>query len=538
MEGFMQLGIFGDLIPMEETKKETKKKADKKADKKPAPVKKEEAKYTAPIKLVFDSIDSLEISEGTFTKKELFGKVHEATGVKLFKENETKFEVNKLQEGTYLVRPSYSCKYVKGCFGKNLLLEQMQTLTEIIEVEDESAEITAEAVKTFVTEKYGIDVTLYAVGDTYIPVPDVKEKELEEIKFPLNISALTLFGEMLEVSEEEYLEFKKEFECSETAEENEMVSKEVIKKILETYLPDYPDMVFGYDQEKSTLQVGHKAVSGATAAASAKKEDTYPTDATVSLVFTRMELTPEFFGGKKEVTKNELLKHIAKTYPEYSAERTDILFDKKKNLIIPTLRSGKRGAEDYLLEDGPSYRREVTPLMSVMALKEPVDKDGCVNGLVYYNLPKIPFDVLKKIMNFFWSVYIYKRTEAIAMIFWNKENESYETYIPEQTASYSDVEFERDTELELDQNKILVMEIHSHGFHKAFWSGTDNYEERAHRLYAVAGEIGDFMFDNEHLKIRACTGGRKVKVKAEEIFEFPKKVEEFHPWLGKIQFDV
>ena len=41
-----------------------------------------------------------------------------------------------------------------------------------------------------------------------------------------------------------------------------------------------------------------------------------------------------------------------KSYPEYSPERTEIQYDEAKKLIMPILKSGKRGAHDeYLLEE-------------------------------------------------------------------------------------------------------------------------------------------------------------------------------------------
>ena len=552
MEGYMQLGFLADLIPMDEVGKGSKKaKKDGKKDTAPAKVK--ESKYAAPLKLVFDSLETFELTEGEFTKKELFAKIAENTGIGLFNEKEGSFTLNKLEDGCYLVRPSYGSKYEKGSSGTKLLLEQHRNLEDIIESEEDGP-ITVEALKEHLLETYGIKTTIYLVGDTYIPVPQLEKADISSDSFPLQITALTLFGEKLEVSAEEYEELKNELaESDDTSEETvlkntgddeneemseaEVISDAVLKKILGTFFPDYPDLDFGYDAEKNLLQVAHKALSsGNSAAAPAKaKEETYPTNATVSLVFTKINLAPEMFDGKKDITKKELLKFIGKTYPEYSPERTEILYDKKKNLIIPTLKSGKRGS-DYFLEDFDEHRQENTQLMSITALKGQKDEDGCVKGVFYYNLPKIPFEILKEIIHFFWDVFAIKRTEAIAQVFFNKSKQKYEIHIPEQTVSVSEVEFLRDTDKELDENLILALEIHSHGMHRAFWSATDNREEKSHRLYAVAGEMGSFRYDDRHLIMRACTGGWHVRVPLDTIFEFPKIADEFNPWIAKIRF--
>ena len=215
------------------------------------------------------------------------------------------------------------------------------------------------------------------------------------------------------------------------------------------------------------------------------------------------------------------MKYIGKQYPEYSAERTEITYDKKANLILPILKSGKRGA--YELNDVDEYRYEDTDLMSVCAIKEEPDKYGCVHGIVYYHLPRIPFSILTEIMHFFWDVYVCRGTEAIAQIFYRRETKEYEIHYPKQVATVGSVDFTRDPEKEASPLTIPVMEIHSHGAFTAHWSATDNMEELAHRLYAVVGEIPHFRYDNAHIRVRAATGGYYVQLDINEIFELPTK---------------
>lgn len=534
MEGFFQMGIFGGLTPMaEKTAKKSAKTATSSADKKKAATK-TETKYKTPLKIVFDSLNTVEIAEaGELTKKEIFAKLAEMTGFNLFSEKESTFTFNKLKEGVFLVRLSLGAKYEKGTEGKKLLLEQIHNLDDIMQKEE--GEIGAEDVKKYILENYGMDVTIFIVGDTYIPVPVLKKSDIEKIKLPVKITALTLFGEKLEVSEEEFQEFNNASEDTVTEEpkegeeeeerENEepVVSEKQIRQVLETFFPDYADdLDFGYDADKNILQVGHKTITSSSAAPAVKKEETYPTEGTtLSLLFSRIPLSPDMFKGEKEVTKKELIAYIIKDYPEYSMERTEVIYDKKKKLIMLLAKSGKRGAE-YILENCKDYRREETPLMSITATKQRRNEDGCMDGLVYYNLPKIPFKLLNDIISYFMEIYRQKKTEAMAMVFFNKNTEEYETYIPKQRAGISEVEFERNQELELDPDRILAMEIHSHGIHHAFWSRIDNEEEISHRLYAVAGDMKSFKYDDSHLIVRAGTGGYHVKMPLSSVFEpFP-----------------
>ena len=120
-----------------------------------------------------------------------------------------------------------------------------------------------------------------------------------------------------------------------------------------------------YDEEAKVIVIGHKNNQSVQKAAATVKEELYPTDASVSLIFTKLQLTSSMFGGKKEITKKELLKHIAKQYPEYSPERTELIYDKKQKLIIPSFKSGKRGS--YFLNDNEEYRLEEPPIMRITA---------------------------------------------------------------------------------------------------------------------------------------------------------------------------
>lgn len=542
-ENFGELGIFGDTLGPVIGEKE--KKTAKEKTKQEKRERKEKKTYAGPLKIVFDSIDAIECKEvKEYTEEELFLEITQKTGFSLFEEYRKEFSYFKLGEGLYLLRAGYGSKCEKGSTGTRLLLQQMQDLESVIEA-DESGVITVESVKAYIKEQYKMDVVLHLIGDCYVPEPcAVKAPELKKLSFPVTVCALTLFGEMIEIEEADYKSFKEETPNQNSAflteeesgkEEGNSVSKEILEKVLRTFLPEYAeDLQISYDPEVNVLQVMHKSMSSAPASvrSAENKEDTYPTDAVVSLVFTRIQLSADLFEGKSEITKKELIKHIGKKYPEYSLERTDIQYDKKKNLIIPILRSGKRGC--YRLEDTEDYRKEETELMSICVLKERADRYGCMNGTVYYNLPKIPFSVLKEILYFFWDVYVYKRTEALAQIYFVKERKEYEIYIPCQVVSGSSVDFSRSIEREIDPSRILVMEIHSHGAFCANWSMTDNEDELSHRLYAVIGDLPNFRYDSTHIRVRASSGGYFVRVEPQQIFDYPKTQEAFHKDMGKI----
>ena len=139
-------------------------------------------------------------------------------------------------------------------------------------------------------------------------------------------------------------------------------------------------------------------------------------------------------------------------------------------------------------------------------------------------LPKIPFSVLAEVLAFFKS-YITKDsiTEALAYIFWSREEERYFVHIPKQEVTRDSVDT---TEMPLDDDRfILVMEIHSHNTMSAYFSGDDDKDEKATGVYAVTGRL-DKVFPD--ILVRISVGGKFVEIPVEDVFcgftgDFPEK---------------
>lgn len=544
MDNFLgEFGIFSGMMPvMDEEETKPKTKPEKKQESKKTAPKAVEEKFKTPMKFYFDSLAAVEITdEKEITKSELFSEISRLTGVSLFEKNNSSFTLKCLKDESYILRPVLSAKYDKGAAGKHLLYDELQSIDPFKKDDDE--EPTPEMIIEGFKKETGMDISLYLVDDVYIPVAVLNSKEnLEKLQFPVKVGSLTMFGETIEIERNDYETFVEKKEELDTLIPEEVqetkVSEDILKKVLVSLFPEYAfDLEFNYYPELNFIQVMHKPISssGSSSAPAVKKEDTYPTDAVVTLFFTKYQLSPELFNGKKEITKKELLNFIRKKgHIEYSAERTEIRYEKKENIIIPLVKSAKRG---YSLEEDDDYRREETEIMTITVNKNSARTFGCHMGSVEFHLPKIPFSILKEIIHFFWDVYVHKRTEAVAMIYYNTAEAEYEIYYPEQHVDRASVEFEKDERRELDPNLYSVMEIHSHGCYDAFWSGQDNSDEIDHRLYAVVGDLKNFKYDESHIKVRASTGGYHVRVKVSDIFEPLKSISEFHCAMSRVHFN-
>lgn len=150
------------------------------------------------------------------------------------------------------------------------------------------------------------------------------------------------------------------------------------------------------------------------------------------------------------------------------------------------------------------------------------------------NVPKIPAVSLDVALSFFRQIYNQHSSEVFLQYFYDMEKEEYVIHCPQQTVGAASVNYIRDYEYE--KNKILVFEVHSHGSMNAFFSGTDDADEKDDRFFGVIGHVKQYY---PEFKIRLSMGGRKKEIQVDEIFDlesseyykesFPKE------WVEKIK---
>jgi PRTRC genetic system protein A len=148
--------------------------------------------------------------------------------------------------------------------------------------------------------------------------------------------------------------------------------------------------------------------------------------------------------------------------------------------------------------------------------------------------PKIPVEILDQIVAFFKAVYEKQETEAAALIRWNDESKEYYVEIPggpdgkEQELSTAGVKYRPNP---ADRNAI-VMDIHSHHTMDAFFSGTDDADEKFTQLYAVVGNIDH---SQPTISVRARLNGEDVAEPGiRDVFDMPKTGYP-ESWMEKIK---
>jgi len=192
----------------------------------------------------------------------------------------------------------------------------------------------------------------------------------------------------------------------------------------------------------------------------------------------------------------------------------------------------------YIMQGDGLYEQRINKLGTFTTRIAKVNIPGLEQNLNegwQLNVPKIPASLLGTTVSFFRRIYAEHSSEVFLQFYWNTENNEYIIHCPKQTVGGASVKYDND-EMFSDQNKILVFEIHSHGNMGAFFSSTDDGDEKADRFFGVVGNISNYFPD---LKIRVSIGGNKVDVSVEDLFDLDEEMyhAETYPkdWAERIK---
>lgn len=189
-----------------------------------------------------------------------------------------------------------------------------------------------------------------------------------------------------------------------------------------------------------------------------------------------------------------------------------------------TLRPGKDGKVRFIR----------TPVQSVPGLQLPKFKE--IKPEINF-LPegKIPMRLFKEVKAFFKEV-IKKRgtaVEAMIWILWNQEK-GYHLFVPNQVVSKASARYEWNS---VPSGSSIIVDIHSHADFAAFFSGTDNNDDRGSIRYS--GVVGHNTSAVQSTAWRFNCHPTPIECTIEDIFGEPQ--EEMHvpeSWLEKVQTPV
>lgn len=154
-------------------------------------------------------------------------------------------------------------------------------------------------------------------------------------------------------------------------------------------------------------------------------------------------------------------------------------------------------------------------------------------GAVFeFKLPKIPAEILRQQVCFYRKVMaVHQNAESYTMILWDKVDSKYIVVCPKQKISRGNVQYDLGFDYP-STRYIQVVSCHSHNTMGAFFSGTDDADEKGDMCYMVMGQLDKPV---PAFKIRASLAGKEVKhLSVDELFDItPADWEQYSPmWIG------
>ena len=150
---------------------------------------------------------------------------------------------------------------------------------------------------------------------------------------------------------------------------------------------------------------------------------------------------------------------------------------------------------------------------------------------VDYALPKVPADLMARVVGFFRAVYRLQKTEAAVLLVWR--DGVFDLVVPPQKVTSVSVAFDvRDGDVPLGWR--VVGSMHSHGAYGAYASTTDEDDEaELDGLHVVVGDL-----DRRRIGYAAAVvvDGVRFALKASSLFERPRRfVEPPADWLARVK---
>jgi hypothetical protein len=177
------------------------------------------------------------------------------------------------------------------------------------------------------------------------------------------------------------------------------------------------------------------------------------------------------------------------------------------------------------------YLRKQTLLGLSQTKVESVSHLPTEKEFVDYSLPKVPQDLMARVVGFFRFVYRLHRTEALVLLIW--ENGSFTIHVPAQRVSAASVKFTL-AEDTLPPRARVVGTVHSHGAFGAFASSTDEADEaELDGLHVVVGEL-----DRRRPSYAAAIAidRRRFDVRPGVVLERPRRlVDPPDDWLRQVK---
>ena len=275
----------------------TTKQKEKKAKKTEVSKRTTEEKYDLPLTILLDGGLPVELpGNGFLSKEELLKELATKTSVAAFMEEWEQFQILRIKNSNrYLIRPDKKSVIQKGTVSGNQVffyneLHKIDTLWD----EDQSVTNSITDLIKCIKEKYTINISLsmHLVGNTYFPVPTCVNAthDFQPPAFPITVHTFTC-PERIEISEELY-DLVNVQDTSQDPPHKQQVDMESIQKCIIHLYPAFKEAIDLILDHQNSITVIFQTEPIPSLPKTAKKDMRYPTDAVISLIFTKLQLSP------------------------------------------------------------------------------------------------------------------------------------------------------------------------------------------------------------------------------------------------------
>ena len=232
------------------------------------------------------------------------------------------------------------------------------------------------------------------------------------------------------------------------------------------------------------------------------KAITDPKGTTIASVKSEIELSKAFLDNlKKAKDKNPdcLVK------PRVTAQSKGIAAYKGVFASLEEARASDKAICTIPCADGRVYELRKNELGEFIAPKDSVIDLESVRAGFTPALPLVPMELLAQIISFFRCCMTGpEEFEALAHIFWDKQEQEFVVRVPEQTVTKAHIDAKLNRDDLPEERYLHYIDIHSHNSMEAKFSPVDDEDERATRIYIVVGRLDKFFPD---ITVRMSCGG-------------------------------
>lgn len=202
--------------------------------------------------------------------------------------------------------------------------------------------------------------------------------------------------------------------------------------------------------------------------------------------------------------------------------------------VFPSLETARASDKVICLvpsQDGQVYELRKNELGEFIAPKHNIKEFSSVRAGFRPALTRIPSALMGRIISFFRYFMDKQEYEALAQIYWDRQEEKFIAHIPKQTVTKASIHADLRGNSLPDDRYLHYADVHSHNSMAAQFSCMDDQDECPTGIYIVIGRLNHFY---PEISARVSCGGTFLEIDSSLVME---SFEEEFPleWIDQVE---